>query len=123
MGVKRGAILSFLTSTPTTGIDSILATYSLMGGIFTVLRILASFSIGVLSGIVSNLVWSKEDENPATQVVEQKCNMKGMAPGAGLVFLIVGPATNTATISFVLGKFGLRTIFVYLGTIDRKSVV
>ncbi len=36
---------------------------------------------------------------------------KGMSPGAGLVFLFAGPATNTATISFVGGKFGKKNTF------------
>ncbi|NQT33116.1 MAG: permease, partial [Candidatus Omnitrophica bacterium] len=30
-GASRGAVLSFLISTPTTGVDSIFATYSLLG--------------------------------------------------------------------------------------------
>ena len=54
-GASRGAVLSFLISTPTTGVDSIFATYSLMGGLFTIYRIIASFVTGVLSGVTANL--------------------------------------------------------------------
>ncbi|MFH1798860.1 MAG: SO_0444 family Cu/Zn efflux transporter [Candidatus Omnitrophota bacterium] len=53
-GASRGAVLSFLISTPTTGIDSIFATYSLLGGFFTVYRIIASFLTGVISGVTAN---------------------------------------------------------------------
>ena len=42
---------------------------------------------------------------------------KGMAPGAALVFLIAGPATNTATISFVAGKLGGKVLVIYLAVI------
>ncbi|MGD2278479.1 MAG: SO_0444 family Cu/Zn efflux transporter [Candidatus Omnitrophota bacterium] len=55
-GASRGAVLSFLISTPTTGVDSIFATYSLMGWLFTIYRIIASFVTGVLSGIAANFL-------------------------------------------------------------------
>ena len=48
--------------------------------------------------------------------------LKGMNPGAGLVFLIAGPATNAATISFVGGKFGGKTLFIYMLSIVLGAV-
>jgi copper chaperone CopZ len=43
--------------------------------------------------------------------------MKGLSPGAALVFLMAGPATNAATIT-VLGKsLGKKTLFAYLASI------
>lgn len=50
-GASRGTTVSFLASTPQTGVDSILVTYGLMGPVFTVFRVLAAFVTGVLSGI------------------------------------------------------------------------
>jgi uncharacterized membrane protein YraQ (UPF0718 family) len=43
--------------------------------------------------------------------------MKGLSPGAALVFLIAGPATNVATITMLGGIFGRRTLLIYLGSI------
>lgn len=43
--------------------------------------------------------------------------MKGMSPGAALVLLMAGPATNTATIAMVGGLLGKRTLAIYLGSI------
>ncbi|MFH1395101.1 MAG: SO_0444 family Cu/Zn efflux transporter [Candidatus Omnitrophota bacterium] len=60
-GAARGAVLSFLISTPTTGVDSIFATYSLLGGFFTLYRIIASFVTGVLSGVAANLLIKETD--------------------------------------------------------------
>lgn len=60
-GASKGAVLSFLIATPTTGVDSILATYSLMGGIFAVFRIIASFIAAVFSGILANIFAGKDD--------------------------------------------------------------
>lgn len=42
---------------------------------------------------------------------------KGLSPGAALVFLIAGPATNVATITMLGGMFGRRTLLIYLTSI------
>ncbi len=54
-GAGVGAVLSFLLSTPTTGVDSLLATYSLLGLPVTIMRMLAAVFSGILSGVLSNL--------------------------------------------------------------------
>jgi uncharacterized membrane protein YraQ (UPF0718 family) len=54
-GASRGATASFLSSTPQTGVDSIFATYALMGGAFTVVRIIVAFISGVVSGVLVDL--------------------------------------------------------------------
>ena len=46
----------------------------------------------------------------------------GMPTGAALVFLMAGPATNTATIGAVYRGFGSRSLWVYLGTILVGSI-
>jgi uncharacterized membrane protein YraQ (UPF0718 family)/copper chaperone CopZ len=46
----------------------------------------------------------------------------GFPPGAALVFLMAGPATNVATIGAVYRTFGGRALGVYLGTIVVGSV-
>jgi uncharacterized membrane protein YraQ (UPF0718 family) len=43
--------------------------------------------------------------------------LKGMSPGAALVLLMAGPATNMATIAMVGGMLGRRTLAIYLGSI------
>ncbi len=43
--------------------------------------------------------------------------MKGVSPGAALVFLMTGPATNAATITTVWKIMGKRIAFIYLLTI------
>lgn len=53
---SQGATLSFLISTPQTGIDSIIATYGMMGPIFAIFRPVAAFIMGIVGGIASNLL-------------------------------------------------------------------
>lgn len=43
--------------------------------------------------------------------------MKGISPGAALVFLLAGPATNMATITVVSKLLGRKTAFIYVGSI------
>ena len=61
-GASKGASVSFLISTPATGVDSILATYSLLGGPFAVLRPVAAFVTAMLGGVFTNLLTKGEND-------------------------------------------------------------
>ena len=58
-GASNGATLSFLISTPITGVDSILATYGMFGWAFTLYRAFTSMCIAMIAGILTNF-WVKE---------------------------------------------------------------
>jgi uncharacterized membrane protein YraQ (UPF0718 family) len=47
---------------------------------------------------------------------------KGLDPGAALVFLLAGPATNAATLGVVAGFMGRRVVLVYLFSITIFSL-
>ncbi|MHC4976996.1 MAG: SO_0444 family Cu/Zn efflux transporter [Planctomycetota bacterium] len=49
--------------------------------------------------------------------------MKGLTPGAAMVFLLAGPATNTATMSWLLKDLGARSLVIYLVVIAGVSVL
>lgn len=53
-GASKGATIAFLVSTPQTGIDSIIATYSLIGLPFALLRPIAAFFTALVGGILVN---------------------------------------------------------------------
>jgi len=61
-GASKGAVQSFLISTPITGVDSILATYSLFGFVFTFFRVISSIVIAISVGLVQNFV-QKDNKN------------------------------------------------------------
>jgi uncharacterized membrane protein YraQ (UPF0718 family) len=48
--------------------------------------------------------------------------LKGLNPGAALVFLLAGPATNAATINLVRTIFNTRTLVIYLFMIAVTSL-
>jgi uncharacterized protein len=201
-GAGDGATIGFLITTPTTGVDSILATYSLLGGAFTLLRVAATLVLGLIAGFGTELVShadavAAEPPPPLAKargfggrvvgallyaVVELfgglarplavgialggiityalPANLlettighgflsyaammaigiplyvcasgsiplavallaKGLSPGAALVFLIAGPATNVATIAVVGKMIGKRALAVYLATLMIGSV-
>ncbi len=60
-GASKGSVISFLIATPQTGIDSIMATYSLLGLPFAIIRPAAAFITAILGGVVSNIFIRKEE--------------------------------------------------------------
>lgn len=48
--------------------------------------------------------------------------LKGVSPGAALVFLLAGPATNIASLTMVFGILGRRAAAVYLAAIAVSTV-
>ncbi len=63
-GASRGATLSFLISTPITGVDSILATYGMFGWAFTLYRVFTSMFIAMVAGILTNIFDKEEEVKP-----------------------------------------------------------
>ncbi|MCX6153048.1 MAG: SO_0444 family Cu/Zn efflux transporter [Candidatus Kapabacteria bacterium] len=50
-GASRGSVMSFLISTPQTGVDSMIATFGMLGWVFAIFRPIAAFIMGILGGI------------------------------------------------------------------------
>ncbi len=48
---------------------------------------------------------------------------KGISPGAALVFLISGPATNIVTMAVISKNMGKRSLFIYLISITIGSIL
>ena len=196
-GVSKGATTSFLISTPQTGADSILATASLLGVPFAVLRPLIAFVTAILGGclvnrfdnddnrgvytfantqnsksfvrkslgalkygfidmlqdigkwiviglIVAGLItvlvpdnfFTAFNDKPIVNMlivmlfsvpmylcatgsipIAAALMLKGLSPGAALVLLMAGPATNTAAILVIKKVMGMRALLIYLSTI------
>jgi len=55
-GASRAAVVSFLVSTPQTGVDSIAATYGFFGWVMAVFRPLAAFVSGIAAGVATLLL-------------------------------------------------------------------
>lgn len=75
-GASKGGAVSFLISTPQTGVDSILATFSLLGLPFAVVRPIAALISGVSGGLITSAFTSREGGEKAFQ--EQKEKQKNM---------------------------------------------
>ena len=48
---------------------------------------------------------------------------KGFSPGAALIFLMTGPATNTGTIAIIISQFGARFAWVYVSSVIAVTLV
>lgn len=204
-GASKGATVSFLISTPQTGVDSIMITYSLLGLPFAIIRPIVALTSGVIGGILTNIFDKKE----TSQLEDVECAidnsneptknklrlmfkyafvefmediakwliigllvaaliavlipdgffemyignnylsmlmilvvsiplyvcatgsvpiaavllMKGLSPGAALVFLMAGPATNAATITVIGKSLGRKTLILYLISIISGALI
>ncbi|MEN8262594.1 MAG: SO_0444 family Cu/Zn efflux transporter [Nitrospirota bacterium] len=215
-GASKGATISFLISTPETGVDSISITYALIDPLMTVFRPVAALITAITAGIAANIMDKKPSKDALQMVQNTSCAcsdtccdnethekhsrgklgelfhyafvdllndimgwlvlgiviaalisvllpenffesyigsgplsmvimllvgipiymcaasstpvaaaliLKGLNPGAALVFLLAGPATNIGTTAAV-GKFlGKKMMVVYLGTIIIVSIL
>lgn len=213
-GASNGATMSFLVSTPETGVDSIAVSYAFLDPIMTFIRPIAAFITAIVSGTLENFFGAKTQNLSLMEEVENQspCNcsadcsnsankiekshvkrlksglvyaftdllgdvayylligliisgiltaiipenffinvmhspivnmiimlgvgipiyvcasastpiaaaliMKGISPGAALVFLLAGPATNVSTIALVKSKLGQRSLLIYLISIS-----
>ncbi|MCH7826016.1 MAG: SO_0444 family Cu/Zn efflux transporter [Acidobacteria bacterium] len=216
-GASRGATISFLISTPETGVDSIGITYALMDPIMTLIRPVAAFVTALVTGTAVGLLPASTDASPPREPVaddgccsSEGCGadtagpptgwresvlngfryafgplledlapwlmvgfvlaallavaipdgilanipsgwissllmmviaaplyvcaaaatpiaaalvLKGLDPGAALVFLLVGPATNITTILVVSRFMGNRVLGIYLGGVTTCALL
>ena len=135
-GASKGATASFLSSTPQTGVDSILATYALMGGFFTFVRVLVAFITGIISGLVVQLITKKsvqkkplitEDKLTYINSIAQDSNLEALAPDKKSTYnnylstnlpqalqhgLIILPADLFRALTFGILIAGMITTFV-----------
>jgi len=78
-GASKGATLSFLISTPITGVDSIMATYGIFGWIFTVYRAVTSMVIAMVAGILTN-IFDKDTSTSSVTLSDSKPSFSAVAP-------------------------------------------
>ena len=79
-GAGRGAVASFLASTPQTGVDSIIATYAVLGPVVSVFRVVAAFVSGVLAGGLVTVAYPRETVDPVTEGTSCACEHAPCVP-------------------------------------------
>lgn len=202
-GASKGSAVSFLISTPQTGVDSIMVTWSLLGLPMAIIRPIIALVTGVFGGILTNRLENKQNGKNIKPPVEYDSTkkkvgiggmlryafgefledivkwlviglliaaliaviipddfflrylsndylsmliilvasiplyvcatgsvpiaavlmMKGLSPGAAIVFLMAGPATNAATISVIGNSMGRKTLFRYMLSIITGALL
>ena len=73
-GASKAATTSFLIATPQTGVDSIMATYSLLGLPFALIRPIAALLGAVFGGMAVGLTDKQSDDNNSNQALKDECN-------------------------------------------------
>lgn len=198
-GASKSATTAFLTSTPQTGVDSILATYSVFGLPFAIVRPIAAFVTSLFAGFFVSKYDNENDGDKNVKVEEHEHDstkssnkvfsalkygffdmlqdigghlcvglilagiitiaipdefflqftdypllqmlavmlvatpmyvcatgsipiaaalmLKGLNPGAALVFLMAGPAVNFASLLVIKKVMGIKNMIIYVATI------
>lgn len=73
-GASRGATVGFLLSTPQTGVDSILATYAMLGPIYAIYRPLVALITGIMGGTLVSALTSEDQPTPKTRSSIEACS-------------------------------------------------
>ncbi|MCF8041732.1 MAG: SO_0444 family Cu/Zn efflux transporter [Desulfarculaceae bacterium] len=85
-GAGRGAVASFLVSTPETGVDSIALTYALLGPVMAIARPLAAIITALVTGLGMGVLKDKQEQASApadrTCPVDACCDGVDCAPEA-----------------------------------------
>lgn len=63
-GASKASTVSFLLTTPQTGVDSILVTYGLLGPVFAIFRPLAALVTGLVGGMLVSLFGRETEKRP-----------------------------------------------------------
>lgn len=108
-GASKGAVQSFLISTPITGADSIFATYSFFGLFFTIFRVISSIIIAITVGIIQNLL--EKDE----KVEEKKSFFTTTSCGCS--------GSCSSSNSNIRKKFSIKEAFYYAYVTLFKDMV
>ena len=76
-GARLGPVLAFLVATPATSISALLVTYGLLGLKFTIFIFFAVIAMGLVMGLVGNMVSAKAKAliPPAQQALDPVCGM------------------------------------------------
>lgn len=79
-GASRGATTSFLIATPQTGVDSIAATYSLLGPVFAIIRPIGALVGAVIGGMGVSKTDSETSRGECVAVIDDDPALSHMTP-------------------------------------------
>lgn len=82
-GASRGATVSFLISTPETGVDSIAVTYALLDPFMTVIRPVAAFITSTIAGIFVNFLPDSDSDLEKAEEINNEKVLKEANQGGG----------------------------------------
>lgn len=115
-GASKGAVQSFLISTPITGVDSILATFSFFGLIFTVFRVISSIIIAICVGLIQNFIEKKQKiplkPNPLNFSTNQRANNLKFQPNPNTQSEVSCGCSNECS-SSSKKTFSIKAVFIY----------
>ena len=114
-GATKGSTLSFLISTPQTGVDSIILTWYQMGPQFAIIRPIIALITGILGGFIGENFSDKEHQTTAN--ISHEHQKKSLMDGLKYTFItlpqdIINPLIKGILISALIAIILPDTFFV-----------
>ena len=72
-GASKGAVLSFLISTPESGINSIAMSYAMLDPLMTIFRPISAFITAIAAGISENIFGKKDEAAASPEKISCEC--------------------------------------------------
>lgn len=73
-GASKGSVISFLTTTPQTGVDSIMVTYGMLGLPILILKLFIALVSGLFAGILTNFYDKTNQDEKDPPCYDECCN-------------------------------------------------
>jgi len=113
-GASNSSAISFLISTPQTGVDSIIATYGLMGPLFAWYRPLAAFVSGVFGGLAVKLFNKKDNVKQKASSLEKEELLPIKQRAANSFKYAFGEFIDDIAVHFIVGLLVAALIAVII---------
>lgn len=121
-GATKGATLSFMISTPETGVDSIAITYALLDPIMTIFRPLATLFTAIAAGVVENFSSGTEKKTLLSKPLVMMQAPAAQGCGCSCSGGACSSNGNTNAVSKIVA--GIRYAFVdLLGDISKWLII
>ena len=103
-GASKPAVMSFLISTPQTGVDSLTATWGMLGPLFAVFRALTALITGIIGGMFSYLFDREKAQNDDLEK-EKESALPSTVKGRGKQFLNFAyiESVDDIAVNFLIG--------------------
>ncbi len=128
-GASRSSIVGFLISTPQTGVDSIVATWGLLGPFLAIFRAITAFITGLIGGLFSFLFDNKRETEVEKEVEDDEILIGFKAKMRHFLNFSFRESIDDIGLNFIIGLLiaGLISLMIpddfFTGTLLNRGII